>query len=194
MISNHLKRNGFSIVAIKIAAAYALFMGTTAAFAHMVLEVPVAQAGTSYKAALRIGHGCAGSPTTAVTVLIPSGFQGAQPKFKPGWVLSVKREKLAQPYSNYGKTVTEDVSEITWTAASREYALPDAYFDEFVLRGGLPKNAQALWFKVLQMCESGRNEWTQIPALGVSTKGLKFPAALLELTPSGPAGQGGHQH
>jgi uncharacterized protein YcnI len=126
--------------------------------------------------------------------LIPAGFQGTQPRFKPGWVLTVQRAKLGQPYSSHGKTVLEDVSEITWTAGSREHALPDAFFDEFVLRGGLPQDTQALWFKVLQTCENGRNDWTQIPAQGVSTKGLKFPAALLELIPSGPVGQGGHQH
>ncbi len=180
--------------AAKASAIAALLLWTTACFPHVVLDEPVAMAGANYKATLRVGHGCEGAPTTAITVLIPSGFQGAQPKFKPGWVLTVQRDKLAQPYSSHGKTVLEDVSEITWTAASREHALPDAFFDEFVLRGGLPQDAQALWFKVLQTCENGRNDWTQIPAQGLSTKGLKFPAALLELIPSGPAGQGGHQH
>ncbi len=180
--------------AAKASTLAALMLWATACFPHVVLDEPVALAGSNYKAALRIGHGCAGSPTTAVTVLIPSGFQGAQPKFKPGWVLTLKRAKLAQPYNSHGKQIVEDVSEITWTATAREHALPDAFFDEFVLRGGLPQDAQALWFKVLQTCETGRNDWTQIPAQGVSTQGLKFSAALLELIPSGPAGQGGHQH
>lgn len=180
--------------AAKTSALAPLLLWASSCFPHVVLDEPVALAGSSYKATLRIGHGCNGSPTTAITVLIPSGFQGAQPKPKPGWVLTVQRAKLAQPYSSHGKPTTEDVSEITWTATSREHAVPDAYFDEFVLRGGLPKDAQPLWFKVLQTCENGRNDWTQIPEQGVSTKGLKFPAALLELIPSGPAGQGGHQH
>lgn len=180
--------------ALKIIAVHALFVCATASFAHVVLDEPVALAGASYKAALRVGHGCNGSPTSAITVRIPPSFQGAQPQPKPGWTLAVQREKLAKPYSSHGKSITEDVSEITWTASSKDSYLPDAFFDEFVLRGNLPKDAQALWFKVLQTCENGRNDWSQIPEQGISTKGLKSPAALLELIPSGPAAQGGHQH
>jgi periplasmic copper chaperone A len=184
----------FMRIASKTIAACALSVWALAGLSHVVLDEPVALAGASYKAALRIGHGCNGSPTTAIMVKLPAGFQGAKPQPKPGWVLSVKREPLAQPYSSYGKPITEDVSEVSWTAASRDSWLPDAYFDEFVLRGGLPKDARPLWFKVLQTCENGHNDWSQIPAEGTSTQGLKSPAALLELIPSGPSGQAGHQH
>jgi periplasmic copper chaperone A len=180
--------------AIKKLAACATAIWSVAGFAHVVLDEPVALAGASYKAALRVGHGCNGSPTSGITVRIPHGFQGAKPQPKPGWGLTVKHEKLAQPYNSHGKTITEDVSEITWTATTKDSYLPDAFFDEFVLRGGLPKDAQPLWFKVLQTCETGRNDWAQIPTQGVATKGLKFPAVLLEIIPSGPAGQDGHQH
>ncbi len=175
-------------IAIKTIATYALFSWATAVFPHVVLDEPVALAGSGYKAALRVGHGCEGAATTAITVLLPAGFQGAKPMPKPGWVLAIRREKLARPYSSHGKQVTEDVTEISWTAAARENWLPDAWYDEFVLRGSLPAEAGALWFKVLQTCEKGRLEWTQVPAAGTSTKGLKSPAALLEVLPSGPSG------
>ncbi len=176
MISKLLKRNFPMKFALKLIAAHALFFCDTAVWAHVALDEPVALAGANYKAVLRVSHGCQGSPTIGITVRIPPGFQGAKPQPKPGWVLTI------------------DGGEITWTASSRENALPDAFFDEFVLRGGLPKDAQPLWFKVLQTCETGRNDWSQIPTQGVATKGLKFPAVLLEIIPSGPAGQGGHQH
>lgn len=71
---------------------------------------------------------------------------------------------------------------VSWTAASREAALPDAHADEFVLRGKLPETAGPLWFKVLQTCESGRIDWCEVPASGTSTKALKSPAVLLEVT------------
>lgn len=161
------------------------------AFSHVVLADPAALAGTSYRAAFRVGHGCEGSPTTAISVFVPAGFMGAKPMPKPGWMLSTRKEKLAQPYDNHGKTVTEDVVEITWTATSRDSWLSDAWYDEFVLRGGLPTEAGPLWFRVLQTCEQGRLDWAQIPANGTSTQGLKAPAVLLELIPSGSTG---HQH
>lgn len=175
----------------RILLALALFSGATASFAHVALDEPAALAGRSYKAAVRLGHGCEGSPTTAVKVLIPAGFQGAKPMPKAGWSLSTTVAKLAKPYDSHGKTISEDVTEITWTANSKDSWLADAWYEEFMLRGGLPAEAGAMWFKVLQTCEKGRNDWVQVPESGISTKGLKAPAALLEIIESGPAG---HQH
>lgn len=181
-----------SSLAFKSSTLFALWAASASAFPHVVLDEPAALAGQGYKAALRISHGCAGSPTTAVRVLIPAGFRGAKPMPKPGWTLSVRREKLASPYDDHGRQVSEDVAEISWTAASRESWLPDAHFDEFVLRGTLPAQAGTLWFKVLQTCEQGRLDWSQVPASGSSTQGLKSPAALLDVLPAEPAGHHAH--
>ena len=177
---------------IKNIAICALLTGTTATFAHVVLDEPAALAGTSYKAVFRVGHGCDGAPTNAITVFLPPGFAGAKPMPKPGWTLTTWQEKLVVPYKSHGKTVTEDVVQIRWSANARENWLPEAYYDEFVLRGGLPSTAGPLWFRVLQGCENASLDWAQIPASGTSTKGLKSPAALLDVIPSGPAGE--HQH
>lgn len=176
---------------IKLIALLGIYTSSSAVFSHIVLDEPAALAGRSYKASLRVGHGCDGAPTTAIRVTVPAGFAGAKPMPKAGWVLSTKVGKLAVPYDNHGKKVTEDVSEITWTAASKDNGLPDAYFDEFVLRGGLPATDGAMWFKVLQTCDKGSIDWSEVPASGISTKGMKAPAALLEIITSGPAG---HQH
>ena len=172
--------------------ACALLAAASSASSHVVLDQPAALAGTSYKAAFRIGHGCDGSPTTAVKVFLPAGFSGAKPMPKPGWTLTTRIEKLAKPYSSHGRQVTEDVAEITWAAVSKDNWLPDAWYDEFTLRGGLPAQAGPLWFKVLQTCEKGSVDWAQVPAAGTSAQGMKAPAALLEIIESGHAG--GHQH
>ncbi|MFC5521563.1 DUF1775 domain-containing protein [Polaromonas jejuensis] len=151
-------------------------------FSHIVLESKSAPAGSMYKAVFQVGHGCEGSATTGISVQIPAGFQGARPYPKAGWTLTTKLGKLAKPYDNHGKQVTEDVTVVSWTAASKEAALQDAHFDEFMLRGKLPETAGPLWFKVLQTCESGSMDWSEVPASGTSAKGLKSPAALLEVT------------
>lgn len=181
-------------ITIKLIALLAIYTPASSVFAHVVLDEPAALAGRSYKAVFKVGHGCEGSPTTAIRVTLPAGFAGAKPMPKAGWRLDIKTAKLAAPYDNHGKLVTEDVSEITWTAASKDGWLPEAYYDEFVLRGGLPSkvgDGAAMWFKVLQTCDKGSNDWSQIPASGIDTKGLKSPAALLEIIPSGSVG---HQH
>lgn len=178
-------------IATKIIAASAILMGGPAAFSHVVLDEPAALAGRGYKAALRISHGCEGSPTTAVKVIIPAGFQGAKPMPKAGWTLSTSIARLDKPYDSHGKRISEDVAEITWSANSPDNWLPDAWFDEFVLRGTLPAQAGPMWFKVLQTCEKGRLSWTEVPVSGTSAAGLKSPAALLEIIESATVG---HQH
>lgn len=164
-------------------------MGATATFAHVGLETRSAPAGSAYKAVFQVGHGCQGSATTGISVQIPAGFQGARPYPKAGWTLTTQVGKLAKPYDSHGKQVTEDVTVVSWTAASKEAALQDAHFDEFMLRGKLPDNAGPLWFKVLQTCESGKADWSDVPASGASAKGLKSPAALLEVTAAEPVAE-----
>ncbi len=162
------------------------------ASAHVVLEDQAALAGSSYKAVFRVGHSCPGAATTGITVRLPAGFQGAKPMPKAVWNLETQLERLALPYNSHGKTITEDVVEVRWTVKNMADAFPDAWYDEFVLRGTLPQTAGALWFKVSQHCKQGQMDWSEIPAKGTSTKGLKAPAALLEVLPSGP--QQGHSH
>ncbi len=177
---------------LKIVATLLAFFGAAAAQAHVVLEEPAALAGSSYRAAFRVGHGCAGGPTTGIKVFIPAGVRGAKPMPKAGWTLTTQRATLAQPYESHGKTVREDVVEVSWVAQSSASALPDDGYEEFVLRASLPEKAGAVWFRVLQTCASGQLDWADIPAQGTSTRGMKTPAALLEVLPSGRSG--GHAH
>ncbi|MBS7808001.1 YcnI family protein [Variovorax sp. PCZ-1] len=160
-------------------------MPAISAFSHVTLEQQQVEANTTYKAVLRVGHGCEGLPTTALRVQLPAGFQGAKPMPKQGWTIQTTSAKLATPYDNHGKQITEDVTEITWTAATPANALPDGHYDEFILRGRAAMPAGSAWFKVTQQCQdgskTGSNPWTEIPASGTSTRGLKYPAALLNV-------------
>jgi uncharacterized protein YcnI len=176
-----------SCTAALIAAAACATAG-----AHVVLEYQVAPAGGSYKATFKISHGCGASPTRQISVAIPPGVRGAKPMPKPGWTLEVTREKLAQPYTNHGRTVTEDVSRITWTARTRDDMLPNGHYDEFVLAAQLPREAGTLWWPVQQVCEEGRWDWTEVPRPGQSTTDLKAPAPMLEVMPSGSSSE--HKH
>lgn len=167
-------------------------MGAGAAFAHITLQDGAAAAGAGYRATLRVGHGCNGAPTTGIQVMVPAGFNGAQPMPKPGWTLTTRVGTLAEPYESHGTRYTEGVLEVRWTADTPQSALPDAYYDEFVLRGTTPAKPTALWFKVVQSCTQGSNAWVEVPASGTSTKGLKSPAALLEVLDVQAAGAHAH--
>ena len=175
----------------RVCTLAALCLGLQA-HAHIVLEIQAANAGMAYKASFKVGHGCGSSPTRQIAVDIPSGVRGAKPMPKPGWALDVQREKLAQPYTSHGRTVSEDVVRVVWTAKSRDDMLPNAHYDEFTLATTMTTQAGPLYWPVRQLCEEGSNLWTEVPRPGQKLSDLKAPAALLEVLSAG--GQNEHQH
>ncbi len=166
-----------------------LGLGQTAV-AHIVLEQPVAAAGSYYRATLRVGHGCDGSPIRQIVVTIPAGVQGAKPMPTAGWQIEIVRTPLAKPYVSHGRTVTEDVTEIRWTAKSADDYLQNSHYDEFVIFSKLPENPGKLYWKTSQVCEQGQIDWAELPAAGAGK--LKYPAAVLEITPEHK--HSGHSH
>lgn len=151
------------------------------ASAHVTLETQQAVAGATYKAVLRVPHGCGGSATTAVRIRIPDGMTGVKPMPKPGWQLTTEVGKLAVPLDDgHGGQITEGVREIAWSGGK----LLDAHYDEFVFRGALPNRpGEMLWFPVVQECEKGVDRWIEIPAAGKSADDYKTPAPGLKLLP-----------
>src|SRR3712207_3482303 len=149
-----------------VAALAALFACSLAGIApaHVTLEAQEAPAGSIYKAVLQVGHGCEGSPTTAIRVRIPDGVIAVEPMPKPGWELTTRIESYAQPVAYYEQMLTEGVREIAWTGGN----LPDAWYDEFVFRVRLPEGAagSVVHFPVMQECEAGVHRWIEIPEPG----------------------------
>lgn len=158
-------------------------------YAHIVLENPEAQAGSYYKAVLKVSHGCEGSPIKKIIVTIPDGFQGAKPMVKVGWNITVKKEKLKTPYVSHGKTIEQDTVEIVWEGNT----IPNGFYDEFVVVGKLPDESRKMYWKTTQICEKGQIEWSQIPNKNQSVKDLDTPAAELNLVMP-DHGSHSHQH
>lgn len=169
------------------AIALALFALAGSAQGHITLENRRAEAGAIYKAVLRASHGCEGSPIRELIVSVPDGVRGAKPMLKAGWRIDVERRKLAQPYQSHGRSVTEDVAQIRFSGGT----LPDGFYDEFVIVATLPEQPGTLYWKVSQVCETGRIDWSEVPASGQPPRELKSPAAALEVVPGEHAG---HAH
>ena len=148
-----------------------------AAHAHVTLDQAAANAGAYHKLTFKIGHGCEGSATTAVKVSLPENISGAKPMPKTGWKIDTSIQPLSVPYNSHGKTISQDVREVSWTGGP----LPDAYYDEFSIQVKLPEKAGKVYFKVTQLCEKGRLDWAEIPADGQTAKGLKAPAPVVEV-------------
>ena len=165
---------------IRVAAlvATATLAMTGAAMAHVTLETAEAPAGSYYKAVMRVGHGCEGSPMREMRVKVPDGMVNVKPMPKPGWEVSTVIGKLATPFESHGKTITEGVTEVRWTGGR----LLDEHYDEFVFRGQLPdRTGETLYVPIVQICEKGESRWIEIPAAGQKSDDLKEPAPAIRL-------------
>jgi uncharacterized protein YcnI len=170
--------HGLAAIALALLA-----LAPPAAVAHPSLQTREAKVGAPYRAVISIPHGCDGSATVRVRVVIPEGVVSVKPMLKPGWTVTTVRGPYARGYPYYhGQTLTEGVKEVIWSGR-----LPDDYFDDFVfsafLTGTLPAG-QKLYFPTYQECEKGEHRWTEIPATGQDAHALAMPAPGVMLLPA----------
>lgn len=163
-------------------AAALLVAATQNAFAHATLEQESVTQNATEKLTVRIGHGCAGTPTLRVRVRIPAGMIAVKPMPKAGWTLETVVEPYAEPYNHHGNTLTEGVQEIVWSGE-----LDDAHYDEFVFRGRIADTVEAdrmLYVPVVQECADAVERWIEIPAEGQSSDDLEMPAPGVMVRPA----------
>ncbi|WP_404293911.1 YcnI family protein [Microvirga sp. RSM25] len=165
-----------------LGAAGSLCLLATSAFAHITLETQSAPVSSTYKAVMRVGHGCEGSPTLKVRVQIPEGVIAVKPMPKPGWELDTVEAPYKASYDYYGTPMTQGVREIVWTGK-----LLDKHYDEFVFRAYFTDSLKPdamLYFPAVQECEGNKAErWIEIPAEGRKADDYKSPAPGLKLLP-----------
>jgi uncharacterized protein YcnI len=161
-------------------------MLASTAQAHITLEQTSATAGTYQKLTFRVGHGCEGSATSGVTVMLPESVIGAKPMPKAGWKIATVDGKLSVPVESHGKSVTSAVREVSWKGGP----LPDAQYDEFSMQVKVPEEAGKVYFKVVQQCGKTNVAWDEMP--GDANVKLKAPAPVLEVVPASSAPA--HQH
>ena len=156
------------------ALASLVFIG--AAAAHVGTTPGEAPAGQTTAIGFTVGHGCDGSPTRSVTIRLPAGITAAKPKPKAGWTIQIKRGRLPQPVKDFaGNTVRTGVLQVTWKGN-----LPDAYYDTFELRLGMPNApGRTLYFPTIQRCAKGVHRWIEIPKKGQAEPEEPAPAVKL---------------
>lgn len=155
---------------------------TTGAAAHVVAVPDTAKAGSYSAIAFRVGHACAAGDTTLkVRVEIPEGVASARPQVKPGWTYALERgpDPKAAP-----------------TAITFEGRLPDEAFEDFAVLMKLPAQNAAggdkLVFPVVQTCEKGESQWTEVANPDAPDEKLNRPAPVVTLVPADAAAA--HHH
>lgn len=152
--------------ALTFAAAGLLVGGlATAASAHVGVTPEVATRGATVELTFTMPNERDDASTTALTVELPPEypFVTVNVPDHPGWKHTVRTTPLSKPMEVDGKTVTEVVSQVTWTADDTHKLSDDAREDFLITVGPLP-DADELVFKALQSYDSGEVvRWIQLP-------------------------------
>jgi periplasmic copper chaperone A len=125
-----------------------------AASAHVSVTPSSTAAGSSSVLTFAFGHGCDGSPTTALTFDIPESIMAVAPTVHPNWTI----EKI---------TEGDRISQIVYTAIT---PVEDGYRDAIELSVRLPLDAtgETLVFPVLQTCAEGETNWNELAEEGAA--------------------------
>jgi uncharacterized protein YcnI len=159
-----------------------------AASAHVTVEPSSSAAGSYSVLTFALGHGCEGSPTTAITIDIPEGIASATPTVNPGWDVAKIAVEAAEPATDsHGEAATSRTGQIVYTAKA---PLPDGIRDTFEVSVKLPDDAagDTLAFPVLQTCEVGETRWDEVTADGEAEP--QHPAPTISVTAATEAGNG----
>ena len=155
------------------------------ASAHVNVSSTDARQGGFGKVVVRVPNESKTAGTIKVSVSMPAGIVMRSVKAKPhfGWTFDAPLVKLATPFKQGDKTVTEAVSTITWTA-DKGVSIKEGSFDEFEFTvGQLPTDKTSVSFPALQTYSDGAVvRWIEPRVAGAAEP--EKPAPVLELLPA----------
>ncbi|MFI8069251.1 YcnI family protein [Streptomyces sp. NPDC086033] len=180
--------------AVAATAVSAVIVLSSPAFAH----VSVAAEGTAAKGGyavvdFKVPNERDNASTTKLEVNFPTDhpLASVMPEPMAGWKIEVTKSKLAKPLELHGEQITEAVSKVTWTAATKDSGIPTGYFEKFpVSIGALPENADELVFKAIQTYSNKEVvRWIEVQEDGAEEP--ETPAPVLALSAASEDGHHG---
>lgn len=124
--------------------------------AHVTLQPEEAPAEDFVVLDVRVPNERDNAATTKVDVQFPPGFPFVSYQPVAGWSVQVQMEKLAKPITSHGEEITEQVSQVTWTADTDQAGVQPGQFVDLPISVQIPDKAgTALTFKALQTYDNG---------------------------------------
>jgi uncharacterized protein YcnI len=167
--------------------ASAVLAAAGAAFAHVTVHPEsYAKGATDGTLTFRVPNEEDGASTTKVQVFFPTDHPvlGVLVGPIPGWTATTTTTRLKTPVTTDDGTITEAVSEVTWTKGTIK---PGQYQDFSVAFGQLPEDASELAFKTLQTYSDGKvARWIEEAQSGQEEP--ENPVPVLTLTTAADAG------
>ena len=147
----------------KCLAAVAGGLLSMSALGHNYLVETQAPAGYVHDLAMRVPHGCQGSPVTQVRIKIPEGVFRVTVEDREDWDITTTMRKVDPPVpGDGGRPITETVDEIMWSNPKRP--LPADRMGEFRFRAKLPDEVgRILYFRTLNGCIEGDDNYVDLP-------------------------------
>ncbi|MFG2786592.1 YcnI family protein [Streptomyces sp. NPDC048419] len=177
--------------AVTALAAAGVLAAAGAASAHVTVHPDsYAKGATDGVLTFRVPNEEDTASTTKVQVFLPTDHPVLGVLVSPprdGWTAKVTNTKLKTPVKTDDGTITDAVSEITWTGGEIG---PGQYEDFNVAFGQLPGSGDQLVFKTLQTYSDGKTvRWIEEPQSGGDEP--ENPAPVLKLTAKAAGDDGG---
>ncbi|MFJ3192704.1 YcnI family protein [Streptomyces griseoviridis] len=175
--------------AVVVLAAAAVVAAAGAASAHVTVHPESYPEGaTDGVLTFRVPNEEDTASTTEVRVFLPTDHPvlGVLVSPRDGWRAKVTTSKLRTPVKTDDGTLTDAVSEITWTGGR----IGAGRYEDFdVAFGQLPDNARQLTFKTLQTYSDGKTvRWIEEAAPGDDEPENSAPVLRLNAKPGAPGG------
>jgi uncharacterized protein YcnI len=173
------------------AAAVITLVGAGPAFAHVTAQPGTAEQGGYTVVTFRVPNESDTAGTVGLTVNLPTDhpFSSARTTPIPGWTATTNKVPLNPPVQDEGRTITEAIGSVTWTAAPGTRIEPGQYLDFPLSLGPMP-DVDQLMFPASQTYDDGEVvNWNE--PMGPNGAEPEHPAPVVMLT--APAtGSGGH--
>ena len=175
-------------------AVSAVIVLSSPAFAHVSVQAEGTAARGGYAVVdFKVPNERDNASTTKLEVNFPTDhpLASVMPEPMAGWKIEVTKSKLAKPLELHGEQITEAVSKVTWTAATKDSGIQPGYFEKFpVSIGALPENADELVFKAIQTYSNKEVvRWIEVQEDGAEEP--ETPAPVLALSAASEDGHHG---
>ena len=170
-----------------ISAAFWMFVTTTVADAHLVIENMKGRANYNEFLSLMVPHGCGNLATTEIRMQIPESVVLFSPEQKGGWETELVMRKLDEPVTRpNGAVISEVYDYVVWRGN-----LPANQLGVFKFLARIPgKVGSVVPFRTIQTCGEQVDRWIDVvedgePAWKMWTNSMTAPFVEV-VAPDGP--------
>ena len=181
-MSHPSRRSALRAAAVLTAAGAVALVGATPALAHVTAQPGTAEPGGYTVVTFRVPTESDTAGTVALRVSLPPEhpITSVRTTPRPGWTATLTRAPLDPPVERHGRTVTEAVTSVTWTADPGVRIGPGEYADFPLSLGPLPTGTDRLVLPAVQTYDDGEVvAWDQEP--GPDGAEPERPAPVVEL-------------